>query len=176
MTRRLYVHGFSFVELILVLILVGILAATVIPRFFDSKTYDTRAYFDRTQAMLRYAQKIAIAENRNVYVRLDGSSIALCYDSGCATTVTAASGSNSGSSATKAACTIGAAYSSAWACEAPPGGVTVTAATTFYFSPLGKPYALADTPSTSNFSQLAVAIGGDLTRTVYVEAETGYVH
>lgn len=169
-------RGFTLVELILILILLGILAVVAVPRFFDRKTYDTRAYFDQAEALLRYAQKAAIAENRPIYVRLDGSSIALCYDSGCTSTVIAAAGNNSGSATTKSACQVGGSYQAAWACEAPPSGVTVSSASTFYFSPLGKPYLPADTPPTSSFTQLAISIGGDVTRTVLVEAETGYVH
>jgi len=173
---RVRLHGFTLIELMLVLLLIGILAVAVMPRFFDRKTYDTRAYFDQTEALLRYAQKAAIAENRAIYVRLNGSSVALCYDAACSTPLPPATGSNSGSSATKVACTIGGSYRSGWACEAPPSGVTLSAAAMFYFSPLGKPYLASDTPPASTFSPLALTVAGDVNRSIQVEAETGYVH
>ena len=169
-------RGFTMIELILVLILVGILAVAVIPRFFDRKSYDARAYYDQVLSILRFGQKTAIAQNRSVYVRLNGFSVGLCYDANCTSAVPPASGSNSGSTTTKAACLIGGAYQSSWACEAPPSGVTVGGASTFYFSPLGKPYMPTDAPPTSTFSQLAIAITGDVARTAYIESETGYVH
>ena len=169
-------RGFTLVELVMVMIIVGILAVAVIPRFFDRQTYDARAFLDRARAMLRYGQKLAIAQNRNVFVRLDGSSIALCFDAGCSDPVRPPSGGNSGSAATRNACRIAEQARSDWFCEAPPDGVGVSAAGMFYFSPLGKPYLKNDVPPASNFALQDVVVSGDLTRHIMIEAETGYVH
>jgi MSHA pilin protein MshC len=179
--------GFTLVEMISVLVILGVLSAIALPRFFNKSNFDVRGYYDQSQAMLRYGQKIAIAQNLPVYVRLNGASIALCYTANCAANgaitnpyVTAPSGSNSGKAGTLAAC----GNNSSWFCEAPPSGVTYTSSNaggipyTFYFSAQGKPYNTGDVEPVSTFnSQLAITLTGDGAKHVfYVEQETGYVH
>jgi len=177
--------GFTLVELIAVLVISGILATFAVSRFINKPTVDAFDYFNQAQSIIRYGQKAAIAGGTNVYVRLNGASIALCYNAGCSSVVTAPSGSNSGSSATLAAC----GGNSSWYCEAVPTGVTYTAANAsgtsyagtsalFYFSPQGKPYNTGDTEPITNFnSQLTVQLtSASITYAIYVERETGYVH
>lgn len=169
--KAMKAHGFTFVELIMVMILVGVLAVAAIPRLFDRLTFDELAFFDQTKSMLRYAQKVAVAQNRPVYVRLNGSSIALCYDLACTARVAPASGRSGGA----AAC----ANDPGWFCVAPPNGASYTTGNTlFYFSAQGKPYNPGDTePATTFTTQLSIAISsGGATRTIFVEQETGYVH
>jgi MSHA pilin protein MshC len=171
--------GFTLVELVMILIVVGVLAVAAVPRLLHRETFDARSYFDQVQAMLRYAQKIAIAQRRNVFVRLDGASAALCFDNnfvnGCEADdrVPAPAGRNSGRDATLAACS----GSETWFCEAAPADIASTAAN-FYFNALGKPFNPADVAPVSSFTgTLDIAITGDgMTRHVFVERETGYVH
>lgn len=62
-------RGFTLVELVIVLVLLGLLAAYAAPRILDTQAFNTRGLYDQTQALLRYAQKAAIAQRRTVCVR-----------------------------------------------------------------------------------------------------------
>ena len=170
------VRGFTLVELVAVIVVVGVLAAMAGSRLMERSPFDATAFSDQSTALLRYAQKVAVAQNRNVYVRVGAPGIALCYSAACgaAERVLAPGGSNSNSGATRAAC-----GDPSWACEAPPAQVTLSPATTFYFDALGKPFAAGDTPpvSVSTFAPLTITVrAGATTRTSTVEMETGYVH
>lgn len=170
------------VELIVVMVLVGILGAVGVARFFDRAGFDADAFTEQTRAMLRFAQKMAVAQNRPVYVRLDGNSVALCFSSAApcppASQVLAPSGANSGSDATVRHC-----QSSTWYCEGRPSALSysLSPAAAFsggsaylYFDALGRPY---DASGAASFPELTIAIAGDgLTRTVVVAPETGYVY
>ena len=57
-------RGFSMIELVVAIVLLGILAAVVVPRVGGGSGFDERGLRDQTQAALRYAQKSAIAARR----------------------------------------------------------------------------------------------------------------
>lgn len=148
--------GFTLIELIVTMMIIGILAVTALPRFFNRQSFDAHGYYDEALAMLRYGQKVAIAQRRDVFVNASAGNNMICLtyvaDASCA-------------AATGVASPAGQAKFS----TAAPTGVTLQASLSFYFSPLGKP-----SPDGANRS---IGIVGDsMTRTITIERETGYVH
>lgn len=168
--------GFTLVELIAVIVIVGILGTFASARFLGSSSFDSVAFADQSAALLRYGQKVAIAQSRNVYARVQTTGVALCYEEACSAgaRVRAPGGANSSTEKTKSACN-----DVAWACEAPPSNVKITPLALFYFDPLGKPFLASDTPFTavSNFvTQSTTVTAGTSVRKITIEMETGYVH
>ena len=147
--------GFSLVELVTTLIVVGILAAFAVPRFVGRTGFESRGFYDQAQGIVRYAQKIAIAQRQSppkppVFVVITAGQIRICYDAGCVTPVNDPT-------------TGGALIVSA------PSGVTLFP-TTFSFS--GSGVSSVGAQLTINVNSTGV---GDINRTFFVET-TGYVH
>lgn len=168
-------RGFTLIELIVVLILVGIMAFAVLPRFSGLTAFSARGHADQVEAYLRFAQKTAIASRRTTRLELVNCTIAdglcnsaprLCVEqnyaatSACATACPAAVGTCSGG----------------WCAMALPGKfrspenrVALSGAGNVCFDTLGGPVGSGRTLTFSDDT-------GALARTVIVESTTGYVH
>lgn len=71
------VRGFTLVELVMVIVIVGVIAVVALPRLMDSKDFTQRGFRDETMALLRYAQKTAIAQRRTVCVTVQATGLEL---------------------------------------------------------------------------------------------------
>ncbi|MCZ8292214.1 MAG: GspH/FimT family protein [Hylemonella sp.] len=148
-------NGFTVIELVMVLILLGVISLFVAPQL-NSRDFEVRGFHDETLALMRYAQKTAIAQRRTVCVTFGPGSATL--------TIVAAAGSSvcPGGSFAGPRGEIPATVS------ARSGVAYVVQPGDFSFDGLGQ-------PSAARTFEVA-GDGTPLGRTITVEATTGYVH
>lgn len=72
--------GFTLVELVTIMIVLGILAAIAIPKMGSSSEFRALEFHDRTVATLRFAQKTATSHRRMVCVAFAASTVTLTID------------------------------------------------------------------------------------------------
>ena len=68
--------GFTLVELVVVLILLGVLSAIAMAKLSGDAAFEAMGYTKQVEALSRYAQKVAIAQRRPVFVLEDAGAVA----------------------------------------------------------------------------------------------------
>ena len=63
-------NGFTLVELIVVILIIGILSVSIAPRFFGVTAYENRKVTDELLSALRYSQQLAMNRGGNIELLL----------------------------------------------------------------------------------------------------------
>ncbi len=162
-------RGFTLIELIMVIFMLGVLAMFAAPRIFYSNDFNTHGFHDETLSLLRYAQKAAIAQRRMVCVTFDTASalhnVSLTMENPTLTTTPIICNVNltgpKGESPAKITAKTRVTYSSA---------------SNLIFNGLGQPVDSLRKTLTAN-TTVQVANGGTaIAQSIAIESDTGYVH
>lgn len=144
-------RGFTLPELVMVLVIVGILSALVAPRMLATRGFASRGFYDEAQAVVRFAQKTAIAWRRPIMVCVAATEISAISNGNCAAPAILTHPASGGQLRSLA-----------------PDGVTLGPAGSFQFDGLGRPSGAVTITLTST-------IADDPARQILVASETGYV-
>ena len=69
--------GFTLIETVMVIVLLGVILITAIPKFFQRSVFDERVLFDDTLNAIRYAQKLAVVTGCKIQVAVSGDAYTL---------------------------------------------------------------------------------------------------
>ena len=150
-------NGFTLIELIAMIVIIGVLAVVVFPKWDGGSGFDERGFRDRVVAGLRYAQKSAIAARRTVCASFASPPASVSFRISTLPPVAAD-------------CTTGAAL------IGPEGSaLVVTAPNTVGFAVL--PADVVFDAGGRPTSGAVISVSGlPAALAITVEAETGYVH
>ncbi|APG24961.1 MAG: GspH/FimT family pseudopilin [Syntrophotalea acetylenica] len=70
-------RAFTLVELVVIMVLAGVLAAVALPRLFDATAFHSRGFYEEVTQAARYAQKLAVASGCEVKFSISASGFAL---------------------------------------------------------------------------------------------------
>ena len=155
--------GFTLVELVVTLVVLGILAVTVMPRFADKDLFEQRGFYDQLKASLQFARKAAIAKRRYVCVRFTGGDASFSVDLRAPESSLSFCDGVAGHEADLKLPTVDKKCTAANKICSPPSVTSLAAvSTTLVFDALGRTAA----------ASFAVSGQADIS----IEGETGYVH
>ena len=149
--------GFTIIELISVLVILGIITASAIPLMSSKSAYDERFFYDDLLQALRFSQRLSVASGCSVQITLSGTSFGLLQDSAC----------NSASPSFNKTVYLPGSGDVYQNNDLPSGTTYSSSLSPIIFNSLGQ----AVNSSANVFSQAAIVVGG---RTILVDGETGF--
>tara|TARA_B110000977_G_C10986467_1_gene458127 strand:+ start:659 stop:1159 length:501 start_codon:yes stop_codon:yes gene_type:complete len=159
--RNPFQGGFTFLELIVVVVILGVLTISIAPLSLSNSIFYARGFHDETLALLRYAQKSAIAQRRTVCVEFSGAvsvSLRIASSAGSSTCTNDLEGPSAGTGSTAAVTAESdVSYS--------------VVPSNFSFDGLGQPVDGSGALAATQSIQVVNAPNN-----ISVEAITGYVH
>jgi len=147
--------GFTLIELIMVIVILGILSSYIAPKFASKSTFSEHTFFSDTLNAIRYAQKLAVSTGCNVQVSISSNSYILTRQ-----------GTNSSLTCSGSTYTLAIPHPSSGATDfsgSEPDVTLSSSVSPFYFHPLGT--ASHDVTLTINS-----------VKTIHVIAATGLVY
>ena len=163
-TLRCVEAGFTLVELIVTMVVLGIMAIAIVPRMSLLQGFDEVGFRDQVKATLEYARKSAVAGRRYVCVTRSGNDLILTRNLADPDTTSASCGTDPLAlpGGTSRYCPSGTGSNQICA----PSGVTLEGSASLVFSPLG----------VSAGGSYTIKVGSTTSATITVVAETGYVY
>ncbi|MCP3663022.1 MAG: prepilin-type N-terminal cleavage/methylation domain-containing protein [Gammaproteobacteria bacterium] len=155
-------NGFTLVELVLTITILGILAAVSLPKFFNQNTFEERFFYDDLISATRYAQRLAIASGCSVSLSISGSGFSLLQDSNCDL------------SSTSYTLVVNRPSDSEIFSNADVGDLSITPSTTFYFLPSGD--VVNGMGASVGSATIILNSPSGVNRTIHIEGDTGYAY
>ncbi len=145
-------NGFTLIELIMVIVVLGALSLFVAPSFSSKTSFDTLSFHQELKTAIRFAHKLSIASQCEVQVSLAANSYALFYPD-----VTCNPPDAFGANPVNHPVMSGGYAGNA------PSGVTITSFGNFFFTASGAP---------NSSGTITINPGG---RQIVINALTGFV-